>query len=224
MPSSQPISAVSQLVVLSAKSSQCVVAGCLGSGSNAQLQLHYADLDGSTAMVDQWTWQFSAEIYKTYLHCAAKIIKNEGGVITAYDGDRIMGVFIGERMRSRAAQAGLRLNNAVRHIINPAIKHQYPQSDFILKHVVGIDVSSLRAARTGVRGDNDLVWVGRAANYAAKLTSLPCDSWQIWVTADVYNRLASNVKHSNGQSIWEARLWKAMNNMPIYGSNWAFRI
>ncbi len=29
-------------------------------------------------------------LYKAYLHCAAKIISNEGGEITAYDGDRIM--------------------------------------------------------------------------------------------------------------------------------------
>ena len=184
----------------------------------------YADVDGSTAMVDQKNWQFSAEIYKTYLHCAAKIIKSEDGVITAYDGDRIMAVFIGERMRSRAAKAGLRLNNAVRHIINPAIKHQYPQSTFALKHVVGIDVSSIRAAHTGVRGDNDLVWVGRAANYAAKLASLPSDTCQIWVTDDVYKRLAPDVKNFNSQGVWEARLWKAMNNLPIYGSSWGFGI
>ncbi|HNS40671.1 MAG TPA: adenylate/guanylate cyclase domain-containing protein, partial [Promineifilum sp.] len=44
----------------------------------------YADLDGSTTMVDRMKWQFSAEVYKTYLHCAAKIIKAQGGAITAY--------------------------------------------------------------------------------------------------------------------------------------------
>jgi len=38
----------------------------------------------------------AAEIYKTYLHCAAKIIRSEGGSITSYDGDRIMGIFIGD--------------------------------------------------------------------------------------------------------------------------------
>jgi class 3 adenylate cyclase len=41
----------------------------------------YADLDGSTTMVDTRIWQFSAEIYKTYLHCAAKIIKAQGGTL-----------------------------------------------------------------------------------------------------------------------------------------------
>src|SRR4051812_45161653 len=53
----------------------------------------YADMRESTALVDTKTKRFAAEIYKTYLHCAAKIITSEGGVITSYDGDRIMAVF-----------------------------------------------------------------------------------------------------------------------------------
>lgn len=183
----------------------------------------YADLDGSTSMVDKRKWQFSAEIYKTYLHCAAKIIKAQDGVITAYDGDRIMAIFIGDRKCSRAATAGLQLNNVVRHVVNPAIKAQY-NTDFVLQHVVGIDMSCIRATRTGVRGDNDLVWVGRAANYAAKLTSLPSAEWQVWITGDVYNALASDVKQYNGQDVWSARLWTKMNNFPIYGSSWGFAI
>src|SRR5271166_3102827 len=55
----------------------------------------YADLDGSTDMVNSHSPEFAAEVYKSYLHCAAKIIRDEGGVISAYDGDRIMAVFIG---------------------------------------------------------------------------------------------------------------------------------
>jgi class 3 adenylate cyclase len=180
--------------------------------------LLYADLDGSTSMVDNRKWQFSAEIYKTYLHCAAKIVKAQDGVITAYDGDRIMAIFIGDRKCSRAATAGLQLNNVVKHVIN-----QY-NTDFVLQHVVGIDMSSLRAARTGVRGDNDLVWVGRAAKYAAKLTSLPSAEWQVWITGDVYNMLAPDVKQHKGQDVWSARLWAKMNNFPIYGSSWGFAI
>lgn len=183
----------------------------------------YADLDGSTVMVDKKTWQFSAEIYKTYLHCAAKIVKAQDGVITAYDGDRIMAMFIGDRKCSRAAEAGLQLNYVVRHLINPGIQAQY-STDFVLQHVVGIDMSSIRAARTGVRGDNDLVWVGRAANYAAKLTSLPSSKQQVWVTGDVYKVLASDVKQYNDRDVWTAHLWGAMENLPIYGSSWAFAL
>jgi class 3 adenylate cyclase len=52
--------------------------------------------------------RFAAEIYKTFLHCAAKIIRSEDGVITAYDGDRIMAVFIGNAKNTSAVRAALK--------------------------------------------------------------------------------------------------------------------
>ena len=67
----------------------------------------YADLHGSTNMVDSEPWWRSAEIYKTFLHCAASIIRDEGGAITSYDGDRVMGIWIGKRQTTPAAIAGL---------------------------------------------------------------------------------------------------------------------
>lgn len=62
----------------------------------------YADLDASTNLVDSYKPTFAAEIYKTYLHCAAKIIRSENGVITSYDGDRIMAVYIGKSKNTSA--------------------------------------------------------------------------------------------------------------------------
>lgn len=82
----------------------------------------YADLDGSTNMVDTKKWQFSAEIYKAFLHCAAKIVRAESGDITAYDGDRIMAIFIGDNKYDRAARTGLKLRWAVINIIEPLMK------------------------------------------------------------------------------------------------------
>lgn len=181
----------------------------------------YADLDGSTNMVDTRIWQFSSEIYKTFLLCAAKIIKNEGGDITAYDGDRIMAIFIGENKYDRAVRAGLKLRSAVVHIIEPQMKLFYGNPDFVVAHTVGIDVSDLRAVRTGVRGDNDLVWVGRAANYAAKLTTLPSNT-PTWITKAVFDQLSAPLRVANGQSMWEARTWTAMNGMSIYRSTWCW--
>lgn len=183
-----------------------------------QAVVFYADLDGSTNMVDTKKWEFSAEIYKTFLHCAAKIVKAESGDITAYDGDRIMAIFIGNNKHDRAARAALKLRWAVLKIVQPLMKESY-KTDFVIAHTVGIDVSDLRAVRTGVRGDNDLVWVGRAANYAAKLTTLGSD-YPTWITKAVYDGLSSSLKTSNSKSIWEARLWTDMGNMSIYRSNW----
>jgi len=183
----------------------------------------YADLDGSTTMVDKLSWQFSAEVYKVFLHCAAKIIKDQGGVITAYDGDRVMAVFIGERKNSRATLCALKIHGAVVNILRPAIAAQYPTSDFLLKHVVGVDTSSIRAARTGVRGDNDLVWVGRAANYAAKLTTLSSDT-PTWITGEVFDALAPDVKEYDGKAVWKEMVWNAMNKHRIFCSSWRWGV
>lgn len=63
----------------------------------------YADLAASTKMTKGYKDWFAAEVYKSYLYCAAKIIRARGGSMTAYDGDRVMGVFIGSSKNTDAA-------------------------------------------------------------------------------------------------------------------------
>ncbi len=187
---------------------------------NLNATVLYADISSSTVLVDSFESQFAAEIYKTFLACAAKIIKDEDGVITAYDGDRVMGVFIGKSKNTSAVRTALRINTAVLEVIKPALTAQYPTSSYDLNHVVGVDTSNLLVSRIGVRNDNDLVWVGRAANYAAKLSALN-DGFAIYITDSVYDSLHDSVKYALGShaNMWEARTWTAMNNMSIYASN-----
>lgn len=188
----------------------------------SQAVVLYADLDGSTAMVDSKYWWFSAEVYKVFLNATAKIVKREGGAITAYDGDRLMAIFFGAGSCDAAVRAALRINWAVRHIINPAIKARY-NTDFMVRHTVGIDVSDLHAVRTGVRGDNDLVWVGRAANYAAKLTALSSEK-PTWITKVVHDQLSAGLRVQNDVAIWEGWTWTAMDQHPIRSSTWELTI
>jgi class 3 adenylate cyclase len=176
----------------------------------------YADLAESTALVDRSTSKFAAEVYKTYLHCAGKIIRAEDGVITAYDGDRVMAVFLGEFKRNSATRAALRLDYARTQIINPALAKQYPDVEYRVKHVIGIAAGKLLATRVGVRGANDLVWVGSAANHAAKLTALSSD-FPVWITKPVYDVLKANIKKDG---MWEPRTWTAMGEQRIYRTKW----
>lgn len=146
------------------------------------------------------------------------IIRSEGGTITAYDGDRIMAIFVGGSKNTTAVRTALKINYAVEEILRPAIKSKYPTADFTLKHVIGIDTSALRAARIGIKGDNDIVWVGRAANYAAKLCSEP--GKPLWITRAVYDNINERVKTSNGTPMWENFKWTTMNNIDVYGSTY----
>ena len=198
----------------------------LGLGNDAVLldgTVLYADLNGSTNLVETMKPEFAAEVYKCFLTCAARIIRAEGGEITAYDGDRIMAVYLGDSKNSDAARTALKVNYSVREIINPAIKDHYPRSSYTVRHVVGIDTSNLFVARIGVRGDNDLVWVGRAANYAAKLSDGAGAPSQI--TADVYNRLKESSKYGkDGQNMWVQTTAPELGCKTIYTSTWQWSI
>lgn len=185
----------------------------------------YADLKGSTKMVDAEHWWLSAEIYKAFLHCAATVIKKEGGKIISYDGDRVMGVWVGDRQATAAAKAGLKINYAVKKIVVPALQRQYPHWTGTVAQVVGIDSSAIRAARTGVRGGNDIVWVGRAANHAAKLTELDLDP-STWITDEVFTRLADESKYGGAAPtlMWKPYTWNQQGNRRIHGSDWTWKV
>lgn len=183
----------------------------------------YADMADSTGLVDRYSRTFAAEIYKSYLTCCARMIKAHGGQITAYDGDRVMAVYIGDSKNTSAAKTALRINFAMEKIIKPKLKAQYTSSDYVPGHSVGIDTSKITVARVGVRNDNDLVWVGRAANYAAKLCSLREGDYTSWITADVHSKMHESAKTStNGKPMWEVRYWTKQNNLQVFRSNWTW--
>jgi hypothetical protein len=64
-----------------------------------------------------------------------------------------------------------------------------------------------RPVGTGIRGANDLVWVGRAANYAAKLSSISEQPFSTFISEEIYDHMHDSVKFTNGTNMWEKRTW-----------------
>ncbi len=170
-------------------------------GVNINGTVLYADIDGSTKMVDRFNSQFCAEVYKSYLHCAGKIIRSESGTITAYDGDRVMAVYIGAGMYDRAVRSAMKICKAVESIINPFIK-SVRKVDFQLRQSIGVDTSKLFVVRTGVRGATDLVWVGRAANYAAKMSGISDPPYHVFISHPVYDGLSQVCRMCGDKNMW----------------------
>lgn len=160
----------------------------------------YADIHGSTNMVDRISPTQAAEYYKAFLYCAARLIKAESGELVAYDGDRVMGVFIGDYKVDSAVQAAFKIKYAVDQIINPEFLSVYGNNHYKLRHTVGIDAGTVLVAKTGIRADNDLVWVGPAANYAAKLNSFDgLDiAYPTRITVEAYNLIINPGLLSSG--------------------------
>jgi class 3 adenylate cyclase len=192
------------------------------SGKKLKATVLYADLDASTALVEKFTSEFAAEVYKAFLYCASRVVRSEGGEIRSFDGDRVMGIFMSDSKNTSAARAALKINYAVRSIVNPVLSKRYPSTSYSVRHTVGVDTSEMLAVRVGFRDRNDITWVGRAANYAAKMNALSSE-FGCYITSDVYSSMNGSVKFGGRpeRAMWEPVNW---DGRQIYRSNWAWRV
>ena len=182
----------------------------------------YADMADSTGLAQSYRDYAVAKVIRSYLNAASRIIRAKGGHIRSFDGDRVMGIFIGDDKESRAAQAALHISWAVAEVIDPALKKKWDDFHWTMNHGVGIDTGPAMLVRGGVHGTNDIVSIGSAPNVAAKLSEIRAAS-SVNITSNVYDRLSDVVKMSSqGQNMWRhngtVRLGGA--RVSYYGSSW----
>ena len=152
------------------------------------------------------------------------MIRNNGGEITSFDGDRVMAVYIGKCKNTSAARTALQINHVVNECVNPCIREKYPNTTYVLEQAVGIDTSKILVARTGIRGGNDLVWVGDAANKAAKMCSIRDDLYTTYITANVFFQLNNAALFGgNPTELMWSRIWWPEKKQYIYASNWLWK-
>lgn len=170
----------------------------------------YADLSQSSALVSSMDPRIFGKAIKAFLSCMSRLIRNYEGEVTAFDGDRVMGLFIGDQKNSRAVSCALCMATAMHEILNPQVGayisrlgHTAPR----LSHGVGIDTGRVFAVRAGIYGRNDIVWVGRAPNLAAKLSSIRKEGYSTFISSDVYAKMANDVKYTpQGTHVWETHV------------------
>jgi adenylate cyclase len=196
--------------------------GLQAGGVNIDATFLYSDLADSTSLAT-WNRLVAAKIYKVFLACNSRIIRSLDGEIRSFDGDRVMAVFIGDRKSSRAAECALKINYAFQEIIKPAVINRYKEirdGTHTLAHCTGIDAGNTLVARSGIRGNNDLVWVGRAPNIAAKLATIRDSGYYSFITEASYKVLVDTAKmNKSGKPMWERRVWEGM---VVYRSNWTW--
>jgi class 3 adenylate cyclase len=94
---------------------------------------------------------------------------------------------------------------------------------FKIEHCAGVAASEVLVVRGGVRGDNDLVFIGSAPNIAAKLSELRESPYNAWITWKVYNSLNEKATYSNstGENMWlSAKRTLAGQEWDLYKSSW----
>ncbi|WP_364305869.1 adenylate/guanylate cyclase domain-containing protein [Paenarthrobacter nitroguajacolicus] len=160
----------------------------------------YADMADSTGLAQGHTDWAAAKIIRCYLNAASRIIRARGGHIRSFDGDRVMGIFVGGSKNTSAVKAAMNISWAVSKVINPALKEKW-NLKWQMDHGVGIDTGSAMLVRGGIYGENDIVSVGKAPNVAAKLSEIRGGK-TINISAAVYDQMAAEVKISKESNMW----------------------
>lgn len=168
----------------------------------------YADLAGSGLIAKSCPWDTTAKILRCYLDCSVRIIRSLGGEIRSFDGDRVMGVFIGDSKCTNAVKAALRINWATLKLIQPEATARFrsvSNNDVKIRQACGVDVGTSRAVRAGIRNNNDIIWIGRPPSFAAKLSDLREYPYCTFISSDVYTRMSAECKTYEGKNMWETR-------------------
>jgi adenylate cyclase len=138
---------------------------------------------------------------RAYLNAVSRIIRNRSGEIRSFDGDRVMGIFIGDEAPNRAARVALEIKWIVDNVVQPRIANHFTSirnSGWVMRNGTGLDISEATIVRGGVRNNSDLVSIGDAPNIAAKLSELR--EYRSYITD---------------------RLWDLMNYSTCFSSNGA---
>ncbi len=189
----------------------------------------YADLASSSKMAKELDRRVAAKIMKSFLATSCRLINTLGGTIQSFDGDRVMGVFVGDSKNSNAAKCALKINYVVKEVIKPKFEKKYEcvrDVSFKIRHGVGVDTGTVITVRAGARGSNDLIWIGRAPNLAAKLSDLRASPYHTFITASVYNMLNNNSKYGgqDNKNMWERKNWEFLDdNIKVYRSKWHWK-
>jgi adenylate cyclase len=153
----------------------------------------YADMADSTGLAQSYYDWAVAKVIRCYLNAATRLIRARGGAIRSFDGDRVMGIFVGPNADDLAVQAA-----------------------------IGIDSGEALLVRGGVFGDNDLISIGSAPNIAAKLSEERVYQKYLFVSETVHNSLIDATRYAEGVNVWQQMGVKSYGGKYIrtYASNY----
>jgi|HubBroStandDraft_4_1064222.scaffolds.fasta_scaffold218173_2 adenylate cyclase len=195
-----------------------------GGGVKLDATMLYADLADSTELA-MWDRRVAARLFKAFLACSSRLIRAQGGEVRSFDGDRVMGVFLGKYKNTSAAKCALQINWAFQKLIKPKFEAKYEalrNGTYKLAHCTGVDTSEVLVVRAGIRNNNDLIWIGSAPNVAAKMSAFRDSPYFSFISGPAYDKLADEAKLSNGTNMWEERLWNAGPIKRVFRSSWTW--
>lgn len=190
-------------------------------GLTCEYAFLFMDIRKSSQLHETYGFSNAAKIYQSFHDINVRVIEENDGYIRAFDGDRVMGVFVGEMKNSNAVKAAMQIQWAIRNILNPKLGTN-------IRCGGGIDCGKILVTKVGKgrdKNNNDLIWIGKADNYASHLSNEADNS--IIISTDSYRKLADSRKMSfDGRNMWTSKeiILKNGTKIPCYESGWGWKI
>jgi hypothetical protein len=131
----------------------------------------YVDMRRSTQLSLQHRRETVAKLYSAFVRAMTRCAVEFGGEVRGIIGDRVMVLFQPNNCFANAVDTAVLMNSVCVHVIN----RFFVQNE--VQFGIGIDYGRMLATKTGIRRHGaaqqsyrSLVWLGRPANVASKLT------------------------------------------------------
>ena len=189
------------------------------------LSVLYADIKQSTHCATDFQQRIVVKVMKCFLRCSSLLIARNKGEVTSFDGNRVMGIFIGQDQENRAVRTGFQINTMISDILSPRL-NEYTnnsiESPYSIDHCVGIDRGDFLALGANRPHSNELIWIGQTPGLAAQLSSIRDKRFKTVITSPVYEAVDHkqiHVKDSNS-GIWQQKTFDYIEQtLNVYGSN-----
>lgn len=157
----------------------------------------YVDIRNSAKISASKRPKTLAKMYSSFVRAMIQCGRYYGGHIRNIIGDRVMVVFDQADCFENAVNTAILMNTVCKHILNKRIK------GFDFEAGIGIDHGEMLITKSGAikKGEEkefyrSLVWLGKPANVASRLTDLANKSWEfkgdkVVSEMHTYNHLAN---------------------------------
>lgn len=177
----------------------------------------YVDMRGSSSFTDQHRLQTISKIYKAYHHCMVECIKEFDGKVRSFDGDRVLGVFGGNRKINSSIECAMKMTGCRYDILQPKIKATFSNPNFSLG--IGISTGTAMVSKAGVgydKNNRDLIWLGDPPNLGAKLSDVAESPFTIYICEKTFAKISDSNRYTTRDGVkidmWVKDQFKFKNN------------
>jgi adenylate cyclase len=161
----------------------------------------YMDIRKSTELNLQHKPITLTRLYAAFMRSMVKAAQYYNGKVRNIIGDRVMVVFDEENCFTNAVHTAVLLNSVAQYLLNKYFSHND------IKCGIGIDYGRMLVSKGGIRKNDkenapykSLVWLGRPANVASKLTDLANKTTTV-TTTDTIKYIEKSESNAIGQNI-----------------------